>query len=84
VSAAIQNSASFGMARQASRGGVPVAGKTGTAEGRVSTQSHGWFAGIAPTEKPQIVLVVYLPAGHGADAAGVAAKLLAHSPLRKP
>jgi hypothetical protein len=26
-------------------------------------------------------VVVYLPAGHGADAAGVAAELLAHSPV---
>ncbi|HEX4758128.1 MAG TPA: penicillin-binding transpeptidase domain-containing protein [Terracidiphilus sp.] len=84
VSAAIENSASFGMARQASQGGVPVAGKTGTAEGGVSTQSHGWFAGMAPAETPQVVLVVYLPAGRGADAAGVAAQLLANSPLRKP
>ena len=84
VSTAMQNSASFGMARQASQGGVSVAGKTGTAEGSVSTQSHGWFAGIAPAEKPQVVLVVYLPAGRGADAAGVAARLLVNSPLRKP
>jgi hypothetical protein len=28
-----------------------------------------------------VVVVVYLPAGHGADAAGVAAELLAHSPV---
>jgi membrane carboxypeptidase/penicillin-binding protein len=84
VSSAIENSASFGMARQASQGGVPVAGKTGTAEGLDSTQTHGWFAGTAPAEKPQVVLVIYLPAGRGADAAGIAARLLAGSPLRKP
>jgi cell division protein FtsI/penicillin-binding protein 2 len=83
VQAGIADSASFGMARQAGLGGVPVAGKTGTAEGATSSQTHGWFAGIAPAGKPQMVLVVYLPAGRGADAAGVAATLLAHSPLAR-
>jgi len=29
-------------------------------------------------------VAVYLPAGHGANAAQVAAELLAHSPLRQP
>jgi peptidoglycan glycosyltransferase len=72
------------MARQANMGGVPVAGKTGTAEGSASTQSHGWFAGLAPAGMQQVVVVVYLPAGRGADAAGVAAELLAHSPLVHP
>ena len=78
----MQDSASFGMARQAGLGGVPVAGKTGTAEGAASSQTHGWFAGLAPAGKPQVVVVVYLPAGRGADAARVAAELLvAVSPL---
>jgi len=81
VRAGITDSASFGMARQAARGGVSIAGKTGTAEGATASQTHGWFAGIAPAEKPAVVFVVYLPAGRGADAAGVAAPLLAHSPL---
>ena len=81
VRAGIEDSASFGMARQAAVGDVSVAGKTGTAEGAASTQTHGWFAGVAPAEKPQFVLVVYLPAGRGADAAGVAAQILSHSPL---
>lgn len=81
VRAGIEDSASFGMARQAGLGGVPVAGKTGTAEGAASSQTHGWFAGIAPADNPRIVVVVYLSAGRGADAAGVAAELLSHSPL---
>jgi peptidoglycan glycosyltransferase len=71
------------MARQASGAGVSVAGKTGTAEGTESTQSHGWFAGWAPAKNPQVALVVYLPAGHGADAARVAADVLANSPMGK-
>jgi cell division protein FtsI/penicillin-binding protein 2 len=81
VHAGIEDSASFGMAREAGLGGVPVAGKTGTAEGTASSKTHGWFAGIAPADKPQVVVVVYLPAGRGADAAAVAAGLLSHSPL---
>jgi cell division protein FtsI/penicillin-binding protein 2 len=81
VRAGIEDSANFGMARQAAVAGVPVAGKTGTAEGAASTQTHGWFAGIAPAENPQVILVVYLPAGRGADAATVAAQILAYSPL---
>lgn len=81
VRAGIEDSASFGMARQAGLGGVPIAGKTGTAEGAASNQSHGWFAGVAPADKPQVVVVVYLPAGRGADAAHVAAELLSHSSL---
>ena len=81
VQAGIEDSASFGMARQVAAGGVSVAGKTGTAEGTASGQTHGWFAGIAPADKPQVIVVVYLPAGRGADAARVAAELLSHSPL---
>ena len=81
VNAGLADSSGFGMARQASHSGASVAGKTGTAEGEASTQTHGWFAGLAPAKHPQVVVVVYLPAGHGADAARVAAELLSHSPV---
>ena len=84
VKAGLTDSASFGIAGAASLGGVPLAGKTGTAAPDSGGQTHGWFAALAPAEAPQVVLVVYLPAGHGADAAQVAADLLAHSPLRQP
>jgi len=80
--AGLSDSASFGMAGNASLGGVPVAGKTGTANGAAGSQSHGWFVGLVPAEAPRAVVVVYLPAGHGADAARVAAELLEHSLLR--
>lgn len=82
VEAGLADSASFGIAAPASQGGVAVAGKTGTANLGAGTPSHGWFAGLAPAERPAVVVVVYLPAGHGANAAQVAAKLLAASPLR--
>jgi cell division protein FtsI/penicillin-binding protein 2 len=81
--AGLTDSASFGMAGPASLGGVPVAGKTGTANLGPGTPSHGWFVGLAPSVKPRVVIVVYLPSGRGADAAKFAAALLAHSSLRQ-
>jgi cell division protein FtsI/penicillin-binding protein 2 len=83
VEAGLSDSASFGIAASASLGSVPVAGKTGTANLGPGTPSHGWFAGLAPAARPSAVVVVYLPAGHGANAAGAAADLLANSPLRQ-
>ena len=93
VQAGLQDSASFGMAGAASLGGVPVAGKTGTASPAAGAQNHGWFIGLAPSnlalsssnssKPPAVVIAVYLPAGRGADAARVAAELLAHSPLQQ-
>jgi cell division protein FtsI/penicillin-binding protein 2 len=79
----LADSASFGIAAPASLGGVAVAGKTGTANLGPGMPSHGWFAGLVPSAQPRAVVVVYLPGGHGANAAQVAADLLAHSPLRQ-
>ncbi len=84
VRAGLADSASFGMAGAASLGGVAVLGKTGTAEGIASSQSHGWFVGLAPAQKPKVVVAVYLPAGRGTDAARVAGEILAHAPLERP
>jgi len=84
VRSGLEDSASFGMAGQASLGGVAVMGKTGTAEGVASSRSHGWFAGLAPAQKPNVVIVVYLPAGRGADAAHVAGEILANAQLERP
>ncbi len=84
VGAGLADSASFGMARSAGANGASVAGKTGTAEGAATAQTHGWFAGLSPVKSPQVAIIVYLPSGRGADAARVAADLLAHSPLVHP
>ncbi len=84
VRAGLADSASFGMAGQASLGGVRVLGKTGTAEGVASSRTHGWFVGMAPAEKPRVVIAVYLPSGRGADAAHVAGEILANAALRQP
>jgi membrane peptidoglycan carboxypeptidase len=81
VRAGLEDSASFGMAGQASLGGVPVLGKTGTAEGASSPRTHGWFVALSPAENPQVVIAVFLPAGRGADAAHLAGDLLAHAPI---
>ena len=83
VRAGLADSASFGMAGPASLGGVAILGKTGTAEGVSSTQSHGWFVGLAPAQRPQMVITVYLPGGRGVEAARVAGELLAGSPLER-
>jgi cell division protein FtsI/penicillin-binding protein 2 len=49
---------------------VQVAGKTGTFGG------HAWFAGFAPAESPEIVVVVFLEKGTGgADAAPIAGRI---------
>jgi cell division protein FtsI/penicillin-binding protein 2 len=82
VGLGLRGSANFGMASAASLGGVPIAGKTGTASFGPGTGTHGWFAGLAPADHPSVVVAIYLPAGRGTDAARVAAELLAHSPLR--
>jgi peptidoglycan glycosyltransferase len=84
VRAGLADSASFGIAGAAALGGVPIAGKTGTASAESGGATHGWFVGLAPAQSPKVVVAVYLPAGRGADAAQVAGSLLAHSPLRKP
>ena len=83
VQAGLNDSASFGIAASASTGGVTVAGKTGTANFGPGTPSHGWFVGLAPAARPKVVIAVYLSAGHGANAAQIAADVLAHSPLRQ-
>ena len=77
VSRGLRDSADFGMARSAGAMEGSIAGKTGTAEGTQSNRTHGWFAGLAPAQDPQVVIVVYVPTGRGADAARVAGEILA-------
>jgi cell division protein FtsI/penicillin-binding protein 2 len=84
VHAGLSASASFGMADAVALGGVPVAGKTGTASAESGGTTHGWFVGLVTAGSPRVVMAVYVPNGHGSDAAQVAANILAHSPLRKP
>ena len=75
----LQQSVAYGMARMAQPDApMKVAGKTGTAVSDEGPWTHAWFAGYAPAENPQIVLVVFLEKGHGgSDAAGVAREIFA-------
>lgn len=72
----LERSVQYGMAHTDSGPiGITAAGKTGTAAGATTPQTHGFFLGYAPADKPEIVLVVYLEQGHGSDAAAVAASI---------
>ena len=75
----LQQSVSYGMGRMAQPDApMKVAGKTGTALADEGPWTHAWFAGYAPAEKPEIVLVVFLEKGHGGtDAASVAREIFA-------
>lgn len=48
---------------------VPTAGKTGSAENQ-NPEAHAWFAGYAPADAPEVVVVVMVEGGeHGAEVA---------------
>jgi cell division protein FtsI/penicillin-binding protein 2 len=57
--------------------GMKIAGKTGTSEAPGRPQSHGFFVGYAPAEKPEIAIMVYVERGRGGDAAALAQPVLA-------
>ena len=46
---------------------VKVAGKTGTAQTGIAGANHGWFAGFAPADDPEIALVVFLEEGNSSS-----------------
>ena len=77
--AGLEGSVSYGMGHLAQPDAkMKVAGKTGTARVEEGAWRHGWFAGWAPADKPEIVLVVFLEKGYGpTDAAGVARVIFA-------
>ena len=76
--------------------GLEMGGKTGTAQvvgprdarsrpvrTKTKLQDHAWFAGFAPVEDPQIVVVVFVEnGGHGNLAAAPLAKALFEAALR--
>jgi cell division protein FtsI/penicillin-binding protein 2 len=68
----LEGSVAFGMANAAWVDGMNVAGKTGTSIARNTQQTHGFFVGYAPAEKPEIAVVVFLAQGRGLDAAAIA------------
>jgi len=66
-----------GTGSAARRAGVPVAGKTGTAE-NVHGDNHAWFMCYAPAQAPEVAVAVILEnaGGGGAEAAPVAGNWL--------
>ena len=77
VLAGMESSVAFGMGHAAFVDGIKIAGKTGTSEAPGRQQTHGFFVGYAPVEKPEIVVMVYVERGRGTDAAGLAQPVLA-------
>ena len=74
----LEAGAVYGTAAAANTQGLAVAGKTGTSLVDEGNWTHGWFAGYAPADAPEIVLVVFFERGRGpTDAAGVAHALFA-------
>ncbi len=72
-----------GTAASAAIKGVMLAGKTGTAQTGVFKNgvelNHAWFAGFAPADDPQIVVVVLIQfGGHGPRAARIASSIIGH------
>jgi len=79
VFAGLEGSVSYGMGHLAQPNApMKVAGKTGTSLVEEGSWRHGWFAGYAPADKPEIALVVFLENGHGpTDAAEAAREIFA-------
>lgn len=77
VLAGLEGSVAFGMGHAAFVDGMRIAGKTGTSEAPGRQQTHGFFVGYAPAEKPEIAIIVYVERGRGTDAAGLAQPVLA-------
>ncbi len=77
--AGLEESVAYGMAHAAQPDdAMKVAGKTGTAPAEEGAWTHAWFAGYAPAENPEIVVVVFLEKGHGGnEAASVAREIFA-------
>jgi len=76
VLAGLHDSAGYGMARNASPQGLSVLGKTGTASDPPNSYTHAWFAGFAPAERPEIVVVVFVERGRGSVEAAELARAI--------
>ncbi len=75
-------SVEHGWATSAKINGVPVAGKTGTAEVGEEQQTHAWFTAFAPAYDPVVsVTVVKEHAGYGSTEAIPPAKKVLEAAL---
>jgi len=74
----LKRATDYGLAQNAKLEGTSVAGKTGTASDPADPHTHAWFAGFAPADKPEIVVVVFVERGRGSvEAANLAHKIFA-------
>ena len=58
LTAMMQSAVSSGTGTAAQLSGIPVAGKTGTAETGVAGRNHTWFIAFAPADKPRVAIAV--------------------------
>jgi peptidoglycan glycosyltransferase len=65
--------------------GIPVAGKTGTAETGVTGRNHTWFIAFAPADDPTVAVAVALSgqSGTGGTTAAPIAKAIMEALLRR-
>lgn len=74
----LSDSVDVGTSAALAKSGTRVAGKTGTAADGSRPGTVAWFAGWAPRQRPEIVVVVFLEQGSGgSDAAPLAAEIVA-------
>lgn len=72
----LRRAAEYGLALQAQPAGISVAGKTGTASDSGNPFTHAWFAGFAPAEHPEVVVVVFVERGRGSNEAATIARAI--------
>lgn len=66
-----------GTAHRAWSTSVSIAGKTGTAQTHVPGQTHGWFVGYCPVEKPRVAMAILAEhGGSGGDLPAEVAKTI--------
>jgi penicillin-binding protein 2 len=75
---AMRRSVTEGVTKNANVSGIAVAGNSGVAEFGPKLQdgkraTHGWFAGFAPYDNPEVAVVVFTEQGNGSDDASPAA-----------
>lgn len=80
----LEHSVTYGMAHAVNVDGMKVSGKTGTASSARGARTHGFFAGYAPADKPEIAVVVFIDRGRGMDAAALAQPVFAEFAPQAP
>jgi cell division protein FtsI/penicillin-binding protein 2 len=74
VLAALRQATASGLAQAAASDKITTAGKTGTASDFGQSRTHAWFAGFAPAESPEVVVVVFVERGRGSIQASAIAR----------